>query len=256
MKRFGFHRAKVPLVSWTKHGFTSLLIPGHYPPMDITIFGDISINPGPETLVGNNLKRRNGNLPNIFDLHTNSRVIAYTRAALFGIRRVSCSFVCGSVLHDLKLNGLLRFRGCRAGRRRISVRISDRIRHTTRRDRTTFRTSVLVSIVPEQRLRAGSFLKFCSLNARSVRNKSADFVSYVESSGADIFAVTETWLSEIDDVCRAEITPPGYKLFDHTRSDRTGGGTALMIRENLHASRVDAGERTSFEFSHWMVEFQ
>ena len=29
-----------------------------------------------------------------------------------------------------------------------------------------------------------------------------------------------------------------------------------MIRENLHASRVDAGERTSFEFSHWMVEFQ
>ena len=29
-----------------------------------------------------------------------------------------------------------------------------------------------------------------------------------------------------------------------------------MIRENLHASRVDAGERTSFEFFHWMVEFQ
>jgi len=81
-------------------------------------------------------------------------------------------------------------------------------------------------------------------------------VSYVESSGADIFVVTETWLSEIDDVCRAEITPPGYKLFDHTRSDRTGGGSALLIRENLHASRLDAGERTSFEFSHWMVEFQ
>lgn len=98
--------------------------------------------------------------------------------------------------------------------------------------------------------------KICSLNARSVRNKSADLVSYVESSGADIFAVTETWLSEIDDACRAEITPPGYKLFDCTRSDRTGGGTALLIRENLHVSCVDAGERTSFEFSHWMVEFQ
>ena len=58
-------------------------------------------------------------------------------------------------------------------------------------------------------------------------------------------------------MCRAEIIPPRYKLFlDHTRSDRSGGGTALLIRENLHASRVDAGERTSFEFSHWMVEFQ
>ena len=30
----------------------------------------------------------------------------------------------------------------------------------------------------------------------------------------------------------------------------------LLYRENLHASRVDAGVRTSFEFSHWMVEFQ
>ena len=219
VKRFGFHRAKVPLVSWTKHGCTSLLIPGHDPPLNITIFGDISINPGPEALLQNSLKRRNGNLPNILDLHTNSRVITYTRVALFGTRRASRSFVCGSVLHDLKLNGLLSFKGCRAGRRKISVRISDRIRHTTRRDRTTSRTSVLVPIVNKQRLRVGSFLKFCSLNARSVRNKSADFVSYVQSSGADIFAVTETWLSEIDVACRAEITPPGYKLFDHTRSD-------------------------------------
>ena len=37
------------------------------------------------------------NLPSILDLHTNSRVITYTRAELFGIRRVSRSFVCGPV---------------------------------------------------------------------------------------------------------------------------------------------------------------
>lgn len=104
-KRFGFQRAKVPLVSWTKHGCTSLLIPGHDPPLNITIFG-------PETLIQNNLKRRNENLPNTLDLHTNTRVITYTRAELLGIRRASRSFVCGSVLHYLKLNGLLRFRGC------------------------------------------------------------------------------------------------------------------------------------------------
>ena len=227
-----------------------MYIPANSCPLNIKIFGDISINPGPKTLIQHNLKRRNENLPNILVLHMNTRVITYTRAELRGICRASRSFFCVSVLHDLKLNGLLRFRGFRAGRRKISVRISDRISHTTCRDRTTSRTSVLVPIVPEQRFRVGSYLKFCSLNARSVRNKSADLVSYVESSGADIFAVTETWLSEIDDACRAEITPPGYKLFDHTRSDRSGGGTALLIRENLHASRLDVGERTSFEFSH------
>ena len=37
-KRCGFHRAKFPLVSWTKRGCTSLLIPGHDLPLDITIF--------------------------------------------------------------------------------------------------------------------------------------------------------------------------------------------------------------------------
>ena len=56
-KRFGFHHAKISLVSWTKHGCTSLLIPGHDLPLNITIFGDISINHGPETLIQNNLKR-------------------------------------------------------------------------------------------------------------------------------------------------------------------------------------------------------
>ena len=160
------------MVSWTKHGCTSLLIPGHDLPINITIFGDISINPGPETLIQNNLKKRNENLPNILDLHMNTRVITYTRAELvLGIRGASRSFVCGSVLHDLKLNGLLRFRGCRAGRRKISVRISDRISHTTRRDRTTSRTSVLVPIVLDQRFRVGSYFKFCTLNARSLRNE-------------------------------------------------------------------------------------
>ena len=52
-----------------------------------------AINPGPETLIQNNLKRRSDNLPNILDLHINTRVITYTRAELLGIRRASRSFV-------------------------------------------------------------------------------------------------------------------------------------------------------------------
>ena len=166
------------------HGCTSLLIPGHKSPLNITIFRDISINPGPESLIQNNLKRRNENLPNILDFHMNTRVITYTRAELL-------------VLHDLKINGLLRFRGCRAGRRKISVYISNRISHTTCRDRTTSRTSVLVPIVPEQRFRVGCYLKFCSLNARSVRNKSADMVSYVESSGAGTSCLITQYLIDL-----------------------------------------------------------
>ena len=31
----------------TKHGFVSLVIPGHDPPLDIKVYVDISTNPGP-----------------------------------------------------------------------------------------------------------------------------------------------------------------------------------------------------------------
>ena len=67
-------------------------------------------------------------------------------------------------------------------------------------------------------------LKFCNLNTRSIKNKSADFVCYVKSCAADIFAITETWFTDMDCAHRAEATPSGYKLYDHPRSGRIGGG--------------------------------
>lgn len=69
------------------------------------------------------------------------------------------------------------------------------------------------------------------MNVRSIKNNSAQFVDYVTSCKADLFALTETWLSKYDDAHRAEITPTGYKLIDLSRNDRRGGGTALLFRK-------------------------
>ncbi|XP_029202851.2 uncharacterized protein LOC114967028 [Acropora millepora] len=96
-------------------------------------------------------------------------------------------------------------------------------------------------------------LKFCNLNTRSIKNKSADFVCYVKSCAADIFAITETWFTDMDCAHRAEATPPGYKLYDHPRSGRMVCGTALMCREGLTVTKVAAGEQRSFEFSEWVI---
>ncbi len=60
-------------------------------------------------------------------------------------------------------------------------------------------------------------LSLCVLNIRSLRNKSAIFQDYVHECNADLIAVTETWLKEIDDAVRAEVKPTGYKLADVTR---------------------------------------
>ena len=52
-RRVGFHRTKLSLTKWTRRGQTSLVVAGHDPPLDITIFMDISPNPGPMDLAMN-----------------------------------------------------------------------------------------------------------------------------------------------------------------------------------------------------------
>ena len=74
-------------------------------------------------------------------------------------------------------------------------------------------------------------LSFCLMNARSVRNKSADIFDFVCEYKIDLLAITETWLNANDDAVTNELCPTNYKLYDHPRTDRVGGGTALLYRE-------------------------
>ena len=108
----GFCLTKVPTAKWTKHGYTSLLVPGHDPPLDITVCMDILKNPGPEVSNLKTLEKR----CQISDLHrNNTEITTYTPASLFSIRRRSRCTLDPSILPVLKLNGILRYRGCRAG---------------------------------------------------------------------------------------------------------------------------------------------
>ena len=59
-------------------------------------------------------------------------------------------------------------------------------------------------------------------------------------------------ITEKDSAYRAEVTPPGYMLYDHARSARSGGGTALLCRDGISVTRSAAGE-FEFEFSEWII---
>ena len=98
-----------------------------------------------------------------------------------------------------------------------------------------------------------SNLTFCLLNARSLRNISASFCDYVQDCKADIFAITETWLTQNDAAVCKEITPNRYRLFHCPRTDRRGGSTALLCRESLNVRRLSTCEKTSFEFSEYKI---
>ena len=92
-------------------------------------------------------------------------------------------------------------------------------------------------------------MKCCVLNAQSLRNKSADFVDYICDFKPDIVAITETWFKEIDSAAKIEATPAGYKLLDHPRPGRTGGGTAIVLRDTFCMSKSAAKVLNSFEYS-------
>ena len=73
------------------------------------------------------------------------------------------------------------------------------------------------------------------------------------STGADAFAVRETWFSEFDDAHRAEATHPGFKLNDYTREGRRWTDSVISQRLSVHVKKVDDGEKSTFLYSEWVV---
>ena len=121
-------------------------------------------------------------------------------------------------------------------------------------NRPPARGLVSIPIVNEQCQCARKHSQLCCLNTRSIKNKSADFDCYASSTGADIFAITESWLSEKDVAHKTQITLHGYKLFEHQRVGRIGGGIALLLNEAIDVRKVDSGERSLFEFGEWILK--
>ena len=96
----GFHKSRLPRCSWTIHGYTCLLVPGHDPPQDITIFMDVSVNPGPD-LTGSHTLLNLFNTSQVVgrNSHTNSLLspVKYSRNFLLSLRPRACA-PCPQVL--------------------------------------------------------------------------------------------------------------------------------------------------------------
>ena len=81
----GFHRNCYAVGYWSKHGYISLCIPGHDPPINITIYNDVSSNPGPQS--------------SILDYeHDQSEINDHSKFNLAG-RQVTLSLICILLSH-------------------------------------------------------------------------------------------------------------------------------------------------------------
>ena len=93
-------------------------------------------------------------------------------------------------------------------------------------------------------------------NVRAVKSKTARLREYISSTDMDIFALTETWLTEKDTAAKLEIySPESHSFIQQDRNGRRGGGTGLLFKKAIDVKKIAAGEKSSFEFSEWRVSF-
>ncbi|CAG2254533.1 unnamed protein product [Mytilus edulis] len=122
-----------------------------------------------------------------------------------------------------------------------------------RSDKTLYSSSVNVSnlVYPEKshNWNGANQLLLTLLNARSVKNKTLSINDYLISNDIDILALTETWLGSIADKCViSELVPNGYGIHHISRTERKGGGVAIIHKSNLEIKPIKRKKQlTQFE---------
>ena len=244
--RNGFHFSRIPVGKWTKHGFIALVIPGHDPPTDITIYLDIAVNPGP-----NNTNTSSNQV--IATIHTTSTTstIRYTSQQLTVLRR-NAHLPTPTVISLLKDLHLFRFRGKRGGKQtKSNFRFNQRrdlepkfmqtcsvmARQThTSQDKDNVRKNKDKGKTPSPKA-----LQLALLNARSLNNKSLIIKDYVVENNIDIMAFTETWLkpdTNDNTTTIRNLCPQGYAFYHLPRQNRTGGGVGLLYNKQLKKKQI------------------
>ena len=102
-------------------------------------------------------------------------------------------------------------------------------------------------------------LKLSLVNTQSVcgpEGKTQDFIDYVIGLRSDLCIVTETFLTERNNVTRAALHPEGYSFKDQPRLNGSArGGTGIFHKDCFIVEKTDAGQKESFEFSEWNVSW-
>ena len=185
----------------------------------------------------------------------------YGRADLFDLKCCATKPENLNLLYDPSADSLcpvLKKRRCRGGSRRhlftpsLNNNWKDNLTHKPMSQRGINRKN-LVTIRPVASILRGELLKLHMVNTRSVNNKPEVIVEELTDKNIDAYALTETWLKPGDEASRCALEPEGYKLLDQPRSDRTGGGTGLIVRQSYKCKKSAGGENKSFEYSTYSI---
>lgn len=75
------------------------------------------------------------------------------------------------------------------------------------------------------------------LNVQSVRNKTFDIHDMISDECLDIFAITETWITDYDTAVIREMTPVSHTFVHSARQNRRGGGVGLFLTNSFKKTK-------------------
>ena len=240
---------KLPITKWSKHGSTVAALSERGFIKDLSIAVDVEINPGPE----------NFNYMPTASLQTSRPRFSFSRRNLFQLR--SC---CPKVkldyylIHRLKSLGIYRARGRRAGvnsrfgsrqqHHKIPVRVTDHcFLSTTKRARLRPKDTNLHFISTHSSSLPRIIPKCMVINARSLVKVDAASALHMElhSNNCDICIISETWLKP--NFPSHLVCPKDYSILRKDRTDRSGGGVAIVCRSDWLLERLDSVFYNAFE---------
>ena len=193
----------------------------------------------------------------------------YSRTDLLRLRSFGRSHLDQTSLCLLKVLGIFKYRGCRAGKAKQARKhaVHNILPITSsRRDCRSLNIQIVTSNGVNssvlKRLRSSQSsslpsnnLRFAICNARSVRNKVETIIDHAVGNDIGLCIFTETWLKDLDSVCIADLSRHGYLFKSFPRqSNRSGGGTGILFCDSFDASLVDGKEHDSFECSEWNLK--
>ena len=99
-------------------------------------------------------------------------------------------------------------------------------------------------------------LKFILMNSQSIKNKDIAIRQIFDDSNADFAIITETWLSEDDDVwiMSSDLNNNGLSMRTVNRQGRVGGGIALIHSTKIKVKEKITGAKASFEYGVWQTQ--
>ena len=96
-------------------------------------------------------------------------------------------------------------------------------------------------------------LKCFYVNARSLRNKKDELLSYIVEENLDIVCITEAWINEEKfRESRKEYEVDGYVMYLHQRAGRIGGGVVIYVKNSFSSSQVNGIKVDSRVESLWL----